>query len=120
MRPSPPVPPLRLAAISSHPRQDLVGRLEAALRDLGWLLDAHPYANLALAVQFEVPAGNLPRLRPALEALPWALSDASLAALADLERSPAPDLPGSLPGSVHITFVHGEPDLRGEVPAVPG
>ncbi len=120
MSPSPPLPPLRLAAISSHPRHELVERLEGVLRDLGWVLDSHPFSNLALAVRFEIPQANLPRLRPALRALPWALSEASLGTLEDLERMPLADLPEDLPGSLHVTFVHAEPDLRGEIPAVPG
>lgn len=107
--------PLRLSAISSRPRHELVGQLTAVLNELGWVLESHPYSNLALAIHFEISAGNVPKLRPALVALPLAWSDASLDALAGLA-----DLPGDLQGSVHVTFVHSEPDLHRDIPAVPG
>lgn len=112
--------PLRLSAISSRPRLELVGQLAAVLNELGWVLESHPYSNIALAIDFEISAGNVPKLRPALVALPLAWSDSSLDALAGIERTLLADRPGDLQGSVHVTFVHAEPDLHLDIPAVPG
>ena len=97
-----------------------MGRLTAVLNELGWILASHPYSNIALAIDFEMSAQGPSRLRSALAALPLALSDASLEALARLENTPVPELPDGIAGSLHITFVHSEPDLHLEIPAVPG
>lgn len=112
--------PLRLAAVSSHPRHALVGQVLEALNELGWVLDSHPYSNLALAIHFELSSRQLHRLRAGLTALPLKLSESSLAALAELEGAPAMELPEAVPGSLHLTFQHAEPVLRSEIPAVPG
>jgi hypothetical protein len=112
--------PLRLAAVSAHPRHALVAQVSAALNDLGSVLDSHPFSNLALAIDFELSPRQVPRLRPTLLALPLAFSDASLAALAALDEVPAAELPTELTGSLNVTFVHQEPDLHQYIPAVPG
>lgn len=112
--------PLRLSAVSSHPRHDLVSRITEVLTESGWVLDARPYSNLALAIHFEFSRRRLPGVTARLAALPMAWSDPSLAALSRLEGIPPPDLPETIPGSLHLTFRHSEPDLRSEIPAVPG
>ena len=112
--------PLRLSAISSRPRHELVGQLTAVLNELGWVLESHPYSNIALAIDFEISAGNLAKLRPALMALPLAWSESSLDALTEFERTASADRSSDLQGSVHVTFVHSEPDLHLDIPAVPG
>lgn len=114
------VEPLRLAAVSSHPRHTLVCRILEVLNEAGWVLDARPYSNLALAIHFELTRGQLAGVAARLTALPMAWSDPSLAALSRLEETPIPDLPETIPGSLHITFRHLEPDLHAEIPAVPG
>jgi hypothetical protein len=61
------------------------------------------------------------RLRSALGALELRLSDESERALADFNRAePAASAGSDVLGTLQITFVHDEPDLRIEVPAVPG
>lgn len=120
-RPVPqPEDPLRLAAVSAHPRHALIGQLVDALNDLGWVLESHPYSNLALAIHFELSPRQLSRLRARLAGMPLVLSDPSLAALARLEATPVAELADPVPGSLHITFLHSEPDLHSEIPAVPG
>lgn len=115
-----PVEPLRLAAVSNHPHHNLVSRILEVLTESGWVLDAQPYSNLALAIHFELSRGHVPGVAARLTALPMALSDPSLAALSRLEGSPILDLPETIPGALHITFRHLEPDLHAEIPAVPG
>ncbi|MBP8274417.1 MAG: hypothetical protein KAY59_08290 [Acidobacteria bacterium] len=46
----------------------------------------------------------------------WRCPD-SLDALARVQTEHAT---GELAGSVHVTFVHNEPDLRTHIPAIPG
>jgi hypothetical protein len=112
--------PIRLSAVSSHQRYALVSALTATLNELGWVLDHQQFSNLALTVTFEIALENVPRIRAGLNALPLELSDESLEAMAALEGASATALPDPVPGSIHLAFVHSDPDLRVRVPAVPG
>lgn len=112
--------PLRLAAVTSHPRHALVAQLVAVLNSLGAVLDSHPFSNLALTVHFELSPSQVPNCRASLLALPLSFSETSLEALRALENIPCADLPPEIMGSLNITFVHHEPDLRMVIPAVPG
>ena len=111
---------LRLSGVTAEPRHSVVARLAAVLNDLGWVVDFSQFSNSAMTLRFELAARNAPRLRSALAELPVALSRGSAEELAALERASSGELPDPLPGSVHLTFVHSEPDLRIPVPAVPG
>ncbi len=108
---------LRLSAVTSHPRHALVAKLTDALNAVGSVLDSHQFSNIALSIQFEMPAQKMAPLRAALVALSMVLSADSLDAL---ERAQTANLAGEIAGSVHVTFVHNEPDLRAHIPAVPG
>lgn len=98
----------------------MVARLTEVLDELGWVLDFRQFGNAALAIQFELPARDLSRLRGALATVPISLSDASLDALSAFEDALEAELPDEVAGSLHVTFFHSEPDLRIPVPAVPG
>ena len=111
---------LQLSGVTAEPRHSVVARLAAVLNELGWVLDFSQFSNSALTLRFELAARNAPRLRSALAELPVALSRGSVEELAALEQDSAGELPDPVPGSIHLTFVHSEPDLRIPVPAVPG
>ena len=112
--------PIKLSAVTSHPRFALVGEVSAVLNELGSVLDAHPFSNLAMAIHFEVSPRGVAQLKPALLALPMSLSNASLEALDTLGTIPSQELPPEILGSLNITFVHDEPDFHMPIPAVPG
>jgi hypothetical protein len=112
--------PVRLAAITSRPRYAVVSELTATLNDLGWILDHHQFSNMALNVAFEIPSSSIRKLRVALVGLPIHLSGQSLEAITALEDASASALPDLIAGSIHVSFIHSEPDLRVPVPAVPG
>lgn len=118
--PPPGLPPLRLTAVTAHPRHAFVTQLVVAVNAHGSVLDSHPFSNLALAVDFEVSSLRLAAFSAALLALPMSLSDPSLKALAQLGEVPLPALPEVITGSLNITFTHAEPDLHMHIPAVPG
>ena len=112
--------PIKLTAVTSHSRFTLVTERTAALNDLGSVLDSHQFSNLALAIHFEISARNVPKLRPALVALPMSLSNSSLEALDSIEKVEFEELPSEIAGSLNITFVHNEPDFHMHIPSVPG
>jgi hypothetical protein len=112
--------PLQLAAVTTHPRHSLVAQLTEVLNKVGAVLDSHQFSNIALAIQFEVSARKVSRLRPSLLALPLSFSNSSIMALETIENAKGSELPEEIFGSINITFAHNEPDLLMHIPAVPG
>jgi hypothetical protein len=88
----------------------------------GWVTDFKLFSNISVCLNFEISRGGVARLHSSLDALGVNLSGESERALAGFggagpERQAAG---GEVPGTLQITFVHDEPDLRIEVPAIPG
>lgn len=79
----------------------------------GWIDDSHMFSNIMNNIRFTIRDDRLEPLLNALKAEaitidPW--PDALIAAPSGQERS----------GMLQLTFVHNEPDLRRDIPAVPG
>lgn len=90
----------------------------------GWLLDVKLFSNVSACFTFEIPTRHLKQFREALSATDLHLTSESQDSFAvvcepkyfAVEGSPAFDIAGTL----QITFIHDEPDLRIEVPSIPG
>lgn len=85
----------------------------------GWITGSTAFSNVSLCLNFEIEAALVSRLADTLRSTaaagaPLTLSEASLAALRETDRA------GELTGTLQITFIHDEPDLRVPVPAIPG
>jgi hypothetical protein len=85
----------------------------------GWLLSHTLFSNMAATLRGEIPQSGLGTLRDSLQSAGVKLDDESLA------RISAASPPASLIGTdrlvvLSITFLHNQPDLRQDVPAVPG
>ncbi len=76
----------------------------------GYVLDSHLYSNISTVLNIEISAISVDGLIAGLEGLElnvkWELS----------RHTNARELRGTL----QITFVHNDPDIRHEVPMVPG
>jgi hypothetical protein len=101
----------------------MVTRAERAIAESGgWVLDHHLYSNLAISLSFEIPAERGAALLDRLEATELNLAPESISELRSyaqgLEGGAGCD--GDVTGYLHITFIHDEPDLRRDVPAIPG
>ena len=96
----------------------------AILESGGWILDFKQFSNVSICINFEVPAKNIGKLRRALEAIDLRLTSESNEALASLIRPDDQPFAASeqrdVSGTLQITFIHNEPDLRRHVPAIPG
>lgn len=113
---------LRINALTRADRAEMIPRLrDAVLGSGGWITDARLFSNTSVSLHFEMSAGHVQRLRETLRALPLSLSEESRRALEDARALPdyARD-GGELRGSLQVTFIHDEPDLRDEVPHIPG
>ncbi|WP_169218896.1 hypothetical protein [Brasilonema sp. UFV-L1] len=91
---------------------------EAITRAGGWITDFHLYSNILTCINFEVPIANLDKLAAFLQETGLHLSQESLEQLMPANDSRLKEK--ELVGTLQITFVHNEPDLLREVPAVPG
>ncbi|MDH4413774.1 MAG: hypothetical protein QE484_10725 [Rhizobium sp.] len=79
----------------------------------GWIDDVHMYSNLMNAIRLTLPAGAFAAFIEALQAGGIAVDPPE--GLGDI-RDPAVERMATL----QLTFIHDEPDLKRELPAVPG
>ena len=103
-----------LQGLTRVERLTALTRLEEAIgRADGWLLDFHLFSNLAAAFHLEVPARRFSQLLVALGEAGFSIDPS--------EAGPEPgEELGDLAVTLQITFLHDEPDLRREIPAIPG
>jgi hypothetical protein len=116
--------PLRLNGFTRINRHRMIPLVrEALLKSGGDILDSHFFSNISLCINFELPAPRLSQLQASLAAIELRLSNESrelLAAFHATEERAREEAPSSLNGTLQITFIHNEPDLRTEVPHIPG
>ena len=113
-----------IEATTTVNRYEMTARVEQAISESGsWVLDHHLFSNLSMSLTFEISDRKLNTLVERLEATGLAISHQSADALATFESSleRAQSQPGSfVEAHLQIIFIHSEPDLRREVPAIPG
>ena len=116
---------LQLQGVTRVNRHEMISRVkEAILKGGGHILDYHRFSNTAICINFEVSVGNIEQLCSSLTATDLHLNPESRDLLVGCcnqleqlgERAKATDVMGTL----NITFIHDEPDLRIEVPPIPG
>lgn len=111
---------LKLNAVTKEDRNEMIARVREAMAAGGaWILDTKQFSNVSICFNFEIPERKATRLRDELLAIGLRLmedAEDSLAIVRDTSESGVPDLAGTL----QITFIHNEPDLRIEVPPIPG
>lgn len=109
---------LRLDGFTKTERIQMTARVSEAISQAGaWITDFHQYSNILICINFKVPSANLEKFATTLLQTGLHLSQESMNQLiADDSTQKEKELVGTL----QITFVHNEPDLSLEVPAVPG
>lgn len=109
---------LRLDGFTKAERIQMTARVNEAISQAGaWITDFHLYSNILICINFQVPNVNLDRLAASLQETGLHLSQESLKQLMPTTASTKEK---DLVGTLQITFVHNEPDLLRDVPAVPG
>lgn len=84
----------------------------------GWIEGHTLFSNIAATFRFVLPAGRLKGFAEAVDGLGVHIDAAAMQALG--ERAEAEAAKAEVSGSLSVTFIHDEPDLRREIPAVPG
>ncbi|MDT5059632.1 MAG: hypothetical protein QOH63_91 [Acidobacteriota bacterium] len=97
---------------------------EAILKGGGFILDFHMFSNLSICLNFELTVGKINQLYDALKATGLQLSEESARLLENccrgLEQLEEKARASEVTGTLAITFIHSEPDLRIEVAAHSG
>jgi hypothetical protein len=107
---------IRLAGFTRVDRHAMIAKLRDALQSASAdLIDFQMFSNTAINLSFEVREKHLGKLECSLVSTGLALDNESLEALR-LGGETADILTGSL----NVTFIHSEPDLRIPVPPIPG
>jgi hypothetical protein len=110
---------LRLDGFTKADRIQMTDRVSEAINSAGaWITDFHQYSNLLICINFQVAIADLGRLATTLQETGLHLSQESLKQLTSVRDSTLSEK--ELGGTLQITFVHHEPDLLRDVPAVPG
>ncbi len=116
--------PLFINAITTVDRYKMTQRVEQTVSACGgWIVNHHAFSNIALSLEFEMPKAKAGVLVAALAAAGLRLSDKTMADAQEIgsESETGSLMPDEeLTGYISITFVHDEPDMRREIPAIPG
>lgn len=115
---------IRLDGHSTVERNAVISEVKGAINRAGSLVDFKLFSNSAISLSFELARGAAERLRSGL----WQTQvvfdrdskrtlDELVEEMADLRQA---EREQNILGTMHITFLHDEPDLRREVPKVPG
>lgn len=106
---------LRLSAMVRRERNATISAAEQAISASGgWITHFTLLSNVAATLMFELPADRVRDLGAALAAVPLPLDAESLAPFAGWPDDAGA---GDVRGTLALTFLHDEPDLRREVPA---
>lgn len=110
---------LQLDGFTRKERIQMTTRVNEAINKAGaWIIDFHQYSNILICINFEILSANLDRLAISLQATDLHLSEESISQLVQENRLTLKQK--ELMGTLQITFIHDEPDLLREIPAVPG
>lgn len=111
---------LMLSAITRTNRHQVMAEInDAVMAAGGWVVGHTLFSNMATAFQLMLPSGRIGSFAQTLQALGVRFDEESLAQFGSLPAGAA-QAEDEMPISLNVTFVHDEPDLRRDVPAVPG
>lgn len=92
---------------------------DAVLAAGGWISNHTFFSNIATTFHAVLAPAGLAQFRDGVLAAGVSL-DAESATKLDVLIANEKGLPEEIPASLNVTFIHDEPDLRRDVPAVPG
>ena len=111
--------PLRINAVTKDDRNEMISRVKEAMTASGaWVLDVKQFSNVSVCFNFEIPSCNTARLRDALVSAGLRLISESNDSFSSVSDQTDDDV--DVAGTLQITFIHNEPDLRIKVPSIPG
>ena len=110
---------VRVAASTREDRNEMIALVrDAIIKSGGWIIDHTMFSNAVINISFEVPANNVDDLFAALRDVEGLKLDNE--EVEEIESQFSSGGKFDVPGTLQITFIHDEPDLRIEVPPIPG
>lgn len=106
-------------------RNEMINRANQVIsKSGGWLLDHKMFSNKTINLIFEIAQGNLGNLLPSLEESKFKIIDESRVLLKSFAQDVMQLKPEALDktviGTLQVTFMHNDPDMRIENPPIPG
>jgi len=109
---------LRLNAVTKESRNETIDRIKESLGACGaWITSVTSFSNMSICFNFEISGSSIPQLRDALARTQLQLSTETIN---NFESLPLRNLRDEVSGSLQITLLNNEPDLKIPVPAIPG
>jgi len=113
--------PIMLSAVTRVNRHAAMADINDAINSLGWIEQHVLFSNIQVNFRFHMEAAKLPALAERLDALGVHVDAAASQEIAERVRKAEGKADAAeLPASLAVTFLHNEPDMKREVPAVPG
>lgn len=110
--------PVTLFSATKKNRHDALAIInDVILSAGGWIISYTLFSNIAAAFRFELPANSLAPMQRRLEEQGIRLDANSQKAISQLDPAPGTE---DIVATLSITFIHDEPDLRHQIPAIPG
>ncbi|MEM7025602.1 MAG: hypothetical protein AAF637_23925 [Pseudomonadota bacterium] len=111
---------LMISATTAGNRQQVTADVSDIIAATGgWIINHTLFSNIAATIQFSLPSQGLDLFRQRVVAAGVRLNNEDLARIRAAIEKHATTLADTTV-SLNITFIHDDPDLRREVPAVPG
>lgn len=109
-----------MSGVSRANRHQVTANINDAISATGgWVINHTLFSNITITIQCSLPAKRLDEFRDQVITAGVRLDDDSIAKCQAMVTKHAAE-PIDITASLNITFIHDEPDLRREVPAVPG
>lgn len=112
---------IRLTGYTRQERNLTISNLDEALvKAGGWILDYKMFSNKTIVIVFELNSLSMAVFYNELKGFGLKLNQASESVIQEIIGSTPEQSTPIVMGTLQINFIHNEPDLRMEVPAVPG
>ncbi|MEI2384314.1 hypothetical protein [Breoghania sp. JC706] len=109
-----------LAGVTRTNRHQVSADINDAVMGVGGWIKSHTlFSNIATTFHFALPPDRLSTLRERMIEAGVRLDEESIAKLDAISKEPTSQ-PDEISASLNLTFIHAEPDLRRDVPSVPG
>ncbi len=111
---------LMMSGVTKADRHQVTAGISDAISATGgWGINHTLFSNIAATIQFSLPSQRLDEFLDRIIAVSIKLDDDSIGEVQAVAGKHSPK-PIDITASLNIAFIHNEPDLRREIPAVPG
>ncbi len=109
-----------ISGVARRDRHEVTADINDAISAVGgWVIDHTLFSNIAITIQCSLPSLRLHEFQRRVAEAGVKLDDDSTAKIQAMVEKSLPK-PSDTTASLNVTFIHDEPDLRREIPAVPG